>query len=52
MGYFEANKGPVGFYADLLWAKLGFDKSTTHYRNPIAGLKISTTTQHRRSPIR
>jgi hypothetical protein len=44
MGYFEANKGPVGFYADLLWAKLGFDKSTTNYRNPIAGLKISTTT--------
>ena len=44
MGYFEANKGPVGLYTDLVWAKLGFDKSTTGYRNPIAGLKISTTT--------
>jgi len=44
MGYFEADKGPVGFYTDLVWARLGFDKSTVGYRNPIAGLKISTTT--------
>jgi hypothetical protein len=44
MGYFEADKGPVGFYADLVWARLGFDHSTASYRNPIAGLKISTTT--------
>jgi hypothetical protein len=44
MGYFEANKGRVGFFADLIWAKLGFDQSGVSYRNPIAGLKISTTT--------
>ena len=44
MGNFEANKGPVGFYTDFVWAKLGFDHSTARYRNPIAGLKISTTT--------
>ena len=44
MGYFEANKGPVGFYTDFVWARLGFDHSTASYRNPIAGLQISTTT--------
>jgi hypothetical protein len=44
MGYFEANKGRGGFFADLIWAKLGFDQSGVSYRNPIAGLKISTTT--------
>ena len=43
MGYFEANKGKVGFYLDTVWAKLGFDRSTTSYRNPIAGLQISTS---------
>ena len=42
-GYFEANKGPVGFYADLVWAKLGFANSTAAYRNPIAGLTLSAT---------
>ena len=47
MGNFEANKGTVGFYLDIVWAKLGFDHSTTTSRNPIAGLQISTTTQHR-----
>jgi hypothetical protein len=25
-----------------VWARLGFDRSTTSYRNPIAGLQIST----------
>jgi len=44
MGYFEADKGPVGFYTDFVWARLGFDHSNASYRNPIAGLKISTTT--------
>jgi hypothetical protein len=44
MGYFEANKGPVGFYADLVWAKLGFAASSSNYRNPIADLKLSATT--------
>ena len=43
MGYFEADKGKVGFYLDTVWAKLGFDFSTTSYRNPVAGLKISTS---------
>lgn len=40
MGYFEADKGRVGFYADLVWATLGFDRSTTTYRNPFAGLQV------------
>ena len=43
MGYFEADKGKVGFYLDTVWAKLGFDRSTTSYRNPIAGLQLSTS---------
>lgn len=44
MGYFEANKGPVGFYADVVWAKLGFAASSASTRNPVEGLKLSTTT--------
>jgi len=43
MGYFEADKGWVGFYADLVFAKLGFTNTTLNDRNPVAGLKISTT---------
>ena len=43
MGYFEADKGPVGFYTDVVWAKLGFTNSTAAYRNPIPGLKFSVT---------
>jgi hypothetical protein len=43
MGYFEADKGRVGFYTDLIWARLGFDKSTAAYRNPIAGLQLSAS---------
>lgn len=43
MGYFEAGKGRVGFYADLVFSKLGFTNTTLNYRNPIAGLKLSTT---------
>ena len=43
MGYFEADKGRVGFYLDTVWARLGFDSSTTTQRNPIAGLQISTS---------
>src|SRR5262249_57906365 len=43
MGYFEADKGRVGFYTDLVFASLGFGSSQTSYRNPIAGLKITTT---------
>lgn len=43
MGYFEADKGRVGFYADMVFAKLGFTSTMLNYRNPVAGLKISTT---------
>src|SRR5262249_27486096 len=43
MGYFEADKGRDGFYLDTVWAKLGFGSSTTSFRNPIAGLQISTS---------
>jgi hypothetical protein len=42
MSYFEADKGPVGAYADLVFAQLGFGASQTSYRNPIPGLQIST----------
>jgi hypothetical protein len=43
MGDFEATKGRVGVYADVVWAKLGFDRSTAAYRNPIAGLQLSAS---------
>ena len=43
MGYFEADKGKVGFYLDTVWAKLGFASSSTSSRNPVAGLQISTS---------
>ena len=43
MGYFEADKGRAGMYADLVFTKLGFGASQTNYRNPIGGLKITTT---------
>jgi hypothetical protein len=41
MGYFEANKGQVGVYSDLVFAKLGFAGGQTGYRNPLAGLQIT-----------
>ena len=44
MGYFEADKGKVGFYTDIVWTKLGFDKSLTSYRNPVPGVQVSATT--------
>jgi len=43
MGYFEADKGPVGFFTDVVWAKLGFGQSSASFRNPIAGLQLSTS---------
>ena len=43
MGYFEADKGPAGLYADLVYTSLGFGADHVGYRNPIAGLKITTT---------
>ncbi len=44
MGYFEADKGRVGFFADLVFASLGFGAGQTNYRNPLPGLSITTTT--------
>ncbi|HZX85135.1 MAG TPA: hypothetical protein VFF19_16305 [Reyranella sp.] len=44
MGYFEADKGKVGFYTDIVWTKLGFDKSLVSYRNPVPGVQASATT--------
>lgn len=44
MGYFEADKGKVGFYTDIVWTKLGFDKSLVSYRNPMPGVQVSATT--------
>jgi len=43
MTYIEADKGRAGVYTDFVFAKLGFGASQTNYRNPIAGLKITTT---------
>lgn len=43
MGYFEADKGPVGLYLDTVWASLGFDSSSASWRNPPAGLKLSAS---------
>lgn len=43
MAYAEADKGPVGFYTDFVFTKLGFGSSQTSYRNPLGGLRISTT---------
>ena len=44
MGYLEADKGKVGVYADLVWTKLGFDRSMVSYRNPLPGVQLSATT--------
>ncbi len=44
MGYAEADKGKVGVYADLVWTKLGFDKSAVAYRNPLPGVQLSAKT--------
>jgi hypothetical protein len=43
MGYFEADKGRVGFYSDLVFAKLGFGAGQVNYRNPLPGLQITTS---------
>lgn len=43
MGYFEADKGKAGMYADLVYTRLGFGASNASYRNPIGGLKIATS---------
>jgi hypothetical protein len=43
MGYFEADKGRAGLYTDLVYTSLGFGADHVGYRNPIAGLKITTS---------
>jgi hypothetical protein len=43
MGYFEADKGKAGMYVDFIYTDLSFGASNTSYRNPIAGLKITTS---------
>src|SRR5262249_56047940 len=45
MGYFEANKGPAGFYADVIFARLGFSAQQLNYRNPLPGLRLTLSTQ-------
>jgi hypothetical protein len=42
-GYFEADKGEAGMYVDFVYTSLGFGANNTGYRNPIAGLKITTS---------
>ncbi len=41
MGYFEADKGKVGLYGDLVWTRLGFQRSVASYRNPLPGLSLA-----------
>jgi hypothetical protein len=43
MAHFEADKGRAGIYTDFVFSKLGFGAGQTSYRNPIGGLKITTT---------
>lgn len=45
MGYFEADKGRVGFYTDLVYTSLGFNASQLNYHNPLPGLRLTLTTQ-------
>ena len=41
MADFEADKGPFGFYVDVVWAQLAIPASRAVYANPIAGVKLS-----------
>ena len=41
MGDFEADKGPFGFFVDVVWAQLAIPASRAAYANPIAGVKLS-----------
>jgi hypothetical protein len=43
MGYFEANKGRAGMYADLVYTKINVSASQAAYRTPLPGLRISTS---------
>lgn len=44
MANLEASKGRVGVYGDVVWTKIGVDRTTTSYRNPVPGLQLSATT--------
>ncbi len=41
MAYFEADKGRVGFYADLMYTRMSFGQGVAVYRNPLPGLALS-----------
>lgn len=43
MAYFEADKGRVGIYTDFVFTRLGFGAGQTGYRNPVGGLRITTS---------
>ncbi len=43
MGYLEADKGRAGLYLDFVYTSLGFGAGNAGYRNPIAGLSITTS---------
>lgn len=43
MAYFEADKGPVGVYLDMVYTKLNFSAAQASYRNPLPALRISTS---------
>jgi hypothetical protein len=43
MGYFEADKGEAGVYVDFVYTNLAFGANNASYRNPIGGLKLSTS---------
>jgi hypothetical protein len=42
-GFFEARKGPLGLYGDVVWSKLTVPGSRVSQRNPIAGVQIGAT---------
>jgi hypothetical protein len=41
MGYFEARKGPLALFTDVVWADLGFPGHFEAQRNPIANLNVT-----------
>jgi hypothetical protein len=41
MGYFEADKGRAGLYADFMWTRATFGQPVSLYRNPLPGLALS-----------
>lgn len=43
MSYFEADKGRVGVYLDVVYTKMNFSASQASYRNPLPALKISSS---------